>query len=331
MTPFVNADGHPLNLVGIFKKQPVFLVSGGPSFASVDVEPLTEPGIITLGLNNSAKSFRPKLWTCVDDPSHFIRSIFFDPTIMKFVPYDLRDKFIFDSDKWEFTSLKVRDCPNAVYYKRNNKFNAETYLTEDTINWGAHKDHGGCRSVFLASMKILYVLGFTEVYLLGVDFKMTPEQTYHFDQSRSNGSVKGNNNSYAKMNERFHALKPIFDRAGYSVFNCNPDSGLTAFSHLPYEEALCRSRMGIDFINEKTSGLYDRAANERKNSDRRCERFVHDKWKAFPFKKLKAGMVFKLFEPDGTPVVDLGTTEWEATTSARKQSGKWEIMKRIRK
>jgi hypothetical protein len=44
------------------------------------------------------------------------------------------------------------------------------------------------------------------------------------------------------------------------VYNCNPDSGLQAFDHLPYETAIRNSLAEFDFVdlaNERTNGLYD--------------------------------------------------------------------------
>jgi hypothetical protein len=79
-----------------------------------------------------------------------------DPTIMKFVPICHASKFIFNSDEWKFMDVRVGDCPNIVYYKRNEHFKAKQFLWEDCINWGNHKDHGGGRSVMLAAIRILF-------------------------------------------------------------------------------------------------------------------------------------------------------------------------------
>jgi len=68
-----------------------FLLCGGPSFAGLDHGPLMQPGVLTIGVNNAVRSFRPQLWVGVDPPEHFIRSIWLDPTMMKFTPRQFGD------------------------------------------------------------------------------------------------------------------------------------------------------------------------------------------------------------------------------------------------
>lgn len=223
--------------------------------------------MLTIGLNNSVKTFRPKLWTCVDDPANFIISTWLDPTIQKFVPISHIDKTLFDSNRWKMTDVKVGDCPNVWFYKRNERFNADQYLWEDTVNWGNHSDLGGGRSVLLASLRILFLLGVRKVFLLGVDMEMNAEKKYHFEQDRSSGSIRGNNSTYRLLQERFTALRPKFEDAGYHVYNCNPASKLTAFDHVPFEEAIRQARHPLfpdDVAAERTEGLYDRKDKERR-------------------------------------------------------------------
>lgn len=48
---------------------------------------------------------------------------------------------------------------------------------------------------------------------------------------------------------------------------------------------------------------------------RTVERLVHGKWVPVEFMDLKSGCTFRLFESDGTPVVDQkGKTEWIAAS-----------------
>lgn len=254
------ADHHPLWLGDLYRGRSAFLICGGPSFASLDHEPLRRPGVLTMGLNNSVKTFRPNLWVSVDDPSHFIRSIWLDPVILKFVPICHAEKPIFDNDAWQWTEAKVRDCPAVVYYKRNEHFRPRQFLWEDTLNWGNHKRQGGGRSVMLPAIRILFLLGVRRVFLLGADFTMTPTTKYHFPQQRSASSIRGNNSTYAKLNDWFAALRPLFAAEGFDVFNCNEASRLTAFDFIRYEEALSHVMGplgGINLAAERTEGLYD--------------------------------------------------------------------------
>lgn len=268
---FFTRDKWPEPLVDKYRGASAFLINSGPSFATLDHSKLRQPGILTMGLNNSVKSFRPHLWTCVDNPQNFLKSTWDDPAIHKIVPISHIDKPLWDSydGRWQATDYKVADCPNVTYYKRNERFKADQYLFEDTINWGNHTNMGGGRSVMLAAIRILFLLGIRRVFLLGADFNMKAgEKNYHFEQARSNSSVKGNNSTYKMLQERFTLLRPIFEDNGYHVFNCNSASQLTAFEHMPFDEAieLARNRVPADLSKEKSEGLYDRLANEKKEN-----------------------------------------------------------------
>lgn len=259
-------DHHPLWLGDMYRGRSAFLIAGGPSFSKIDHTKLHSPGLLTMGLNNSAKTFRPNLWVSVDSPDHFIRSIWLDPTIQKFVPICHASKFIFDSDAWQFMDIRVGDCPNVVYYKRNEHFQAKQFLWEDCINWGNHKKHGGGRSVMLAAIRILFILGIRQVYLLGVDFTMDQTQKYHFDQDRTSSSITGNNSAYEQLNSRFTELRPLFEEQNFHIYNCNPASGLKAFDFVTFEDAIreVRAEFGdIDVATERTKGLYDTPAKDK--------------------------------------------------------------------
>lgn len=301
---FFTAEGHNLWLGDTYRGGSLFLISSGPSTRDMDLAPLGQPGIITMGLNNSPRRFRPNMWSCVDSPSSFMRSIWLDPTIQKFIPICSADKPIFDNDsiverdasgniivdkdgkavlhddKGKFLQregnqvLRVRDCPNMVYYRRNEHFRANQFLWEDTINWGNHGDLGGARSIFIVTLRLAYLLGFRRLYLLGVDFNMSPDQKYSFAQDRSPSSIRGNNSSYAAIMKRCDELQPLFLKEGYEVFNCNPKSALKAFPHKPLDEAIAETLKGfwhggtpIDTERENTEGLYDREDRTKKQAE----------------------------------------------------------------
>jgi hypothetical protein len=205
-----------------------------------------------------------------DDPGNFIKSIWLDPKITKFVPFDHAEKPIFDNEKWEMTDIMVGECPNVLFYRRNEHFDPSQYLNESTFNWGEHSDskdalgNKGGRSVMLVAIKLLYYLGVRNIFLLGCDFKMDENTKYHFDQDRSTGSQKGNNSTYHILKSRFDALKPYFDQVGLNVYNCNPDSGLKTFPFMSFQDAVNIATKDIPNIyTERTSGLYDRKANEK--------------------------------------------------------------------
>lgn len=278
-----NRDGLNIFQGDHYKGTSAFLILGGPSFGELingsstfngkltsNRELLNYPGFITMAVNNSVKTFRPNLWTCVDNPQNFIKSIWLDPKIAKYVPFDHTEKKIFDNESWKEMDTLVGECPNTYFYRRNEHFNPAQFLKEGSFNWGEHSDsldelgNKGGRSVFLVAIKLLYYLGVRNIFLLGCDFKMDENTKYHFEQDRSTGSQKGNNSTYKILEKRFEALLPHFQEVGLNVFNCNPDSGLKVFPMLSFTEAIHLGTLGIpDIKTERTAGLYDRKANEK--------------------------------------------------------------------
>jgi len=261
-----NSNNEIINLRNSYVNSSCFFIGGGPSFENIDKDKLNSPGIITVGVNNSVKTFRPDIWVSVDDPTHFIKSIWLDGKIKKIVPIEYVNRKIFDNDKWEESNILVKDCPNVLFFKRNEEFNENTYLTEDTVNWGNPASKGGSRSVMLAALKILYYLGFKNVFLLGVDFKMNPTYKYHFSQDRTVNSLNGNNKTYMTLIDRFTKLKPYFDKDNFNVYNCNEESELKVFPYKSFDNAIEFSLDGFpkDLKNERTEGLYERIAMEKK-------------------------------------------------------------------
>ena len=262
---FFTRDGATISLTGQYRGASAFLVASGPSFNDIPKEELRKVWAMTL--NNASTSYRGQANCTVDDPSRFNLSMWMDPTIQKFVPLSHFEKPLWDNrylrengeglQKWERSAMRVGDCPNVVGYRRNEKFDAAQWLQEDSVNWGNHKKYGGGRSVMLAALRILFLLGFRRVYLLGVDFDMSAETRYHFDEERSGSAVRGNNTTYAKLQQRFAELQPYFLQAGFVVKNCNPNSRLEAFPKMGFSEAIDEATRDLgSYSEERTNGMY---------------------------------------------------------------------------
>jgi hypothetical protein len=269
MPHFFTREGSALPLMGNYRGAKAFLICNGPSFNSIDKDKLSD--CFTMGINNGVASYRPNLWCCVDDPARFIKSTWLDPKITKFVPYDHSEKELWNNEEYCELGMRVGDCPNVLYFKRNEKFHASRWLFESTLNWGDHKRYGGGRSVLLPALRILFLLGFRTVYLLGCDLHMhkdepgkdlegkdTFKNNYHFNEGRSKGAVNGNNSTYKKMiGTYFPALKPEFEKHGFNVYNCNPDSALKVFDYVPFDDAVANAlNMYPEIRNPKTEGSY---------------------------------------------------------------------------
>ena len=293
---FFTREGSEINLDGQYKGASIFFIGNGPSFVKLNREFLSLPGVTTFGINNGAKTFRPNFWASVDEPDRFLKSIWLDPKITKFIPYGNFEKFIFDNENWQPTNIRAGTCPNVIGYRRNEKFVASRFLKESHFNWGNSKENGGCRSVMLPALRIMYILGFRKVYLLGVDLAMSQNYTYHFDEQRANSAIQNNNNTYDRlMGEYLPQLKPYFDQEGFQVFNCNPNSNLKVFPFVSYEDAIkeATSKLG-DVTNERVWGLY---AKPEERMQWKQEASIEQKPHLETLKKLERGEVIAVQKP----------------------------------
>jgi len=269
---FVSKSGKPANIVDQYKGATAFLIMNGPSLKSIDRGPLKF--VHTMCVNNGPKALMPKLrpnfWTCVDGPDKFLYTVWNDPTITKFAPKSARHKPLWNSDLDMPAGVTVDQCPNVIYYERNTHFKPDEYLTEDSVNWGNSKhnedENGrkGCRSCMMAAIKILYLAGFRKIYLLGADFNMDENNHYAFDQGRKSSAVRNNQTTYKQLNWRFKRMKEHFKANGLEIYNCNPDSKLTAFDHVPYNDAIADALSHVHdwkhYVHgklENTAGLYE--------------------------------------------------------------------------
>lgn len=232
-----------------------FLVCGGPSLNDIPREALAERGVYSLGINNAAAHVPVSAFTASDPPMKFHHGIFEDPKIMKFLPKpklahgrgQLRMRG--PDGKLVASGRTTAQCPNVWGYERRSWLSPdETWFTETSAAWGNHKEGvaktGEPKTVctMLLGMRILQYLGARTIFLLGVDFAMSPARgetgNYAFGEQKHADACGSNNEQYAVVNRWLIQLRPVFERFGFQVFNCNPRSHLRAFDYVPFDEAL---------------------------------------------------------------------------------------------
>lgn len=264
---YVDRNRKPLNLLDHFRGAHLFLILSGPSSKSLDLNKLNRRGVLTMGVNNSPAVFRPNLWSYVDPSKKFHQGIWFDPYILKLVPEKrFKDKIRVKNEKGEFvfTKERVTSVPNMVGYRRNAFFNPETWLSEDSVNWGNSlksseaNGHPRVLSVMLGALKQAYYLGIRRLYLIGCDFRMKLDnpQNYAFPQTRTLDAIGSNNAAYYNIANLLKMLKPKFDEAGYEIFNCYEDSGLKVFPYMSFDEAVAHATKRVPDTLD-TEGWYD--------------------------------------------------------------------------
>ncbi len=275
---------HPAGMAGLYRGASCFLVLGGPSIKSMDMELLRKRGVLIMSVNNCPAGLpdgiRPHIWTHSDPTGKFHDSIWRDPSILKFTPVKrwnskysegaktkdgdqklngLRKRRA-DGDGFEALEdgICARDMPAIFGYHRNANFCPDHYMHEPTFNMGNDKQHSegtkGSKpngwdhviNTMFTAVRLAYYLGVGTLYLVGADFTMNPDEPYSFGQGKHGGGCNSNNGAYAKMATMFTALRPLFDEAGFTVRNCTPNSGLWAFEYISLEAAITEATEGFE-------------------------------------------------------------------------------------
>lgn len=248
-----------------------FLVCGGPSLKTFDLELLRGRGVVSLAINNAAGYAPVTAWTFSDPQYKFHWGQFTDPKVITFCPAPklcrhVRVKVPGAPDGFEFSDLRVQDCPNTWGYSRKTVFDAETFLTTPYAHWGFGGKQGTDRSftnlnTMFLGLRLLCYLGLKTIFLVGVDFNREPGSWYAWAQD------KGGGGAWHKSIELCRRLRPVFEAAGISVYNCNPESRLTVWPHHDYEAAIAHARGPVPPEPFDLAGWYEkgpvREARER--------------------------------------------------------------------
>lgn len=265
----------PSGLDGRFAGQKLFVVGGGPSLSGIDVSEMHRTRAMILAMNNAGAipGLRPHFWTCTDGAEHFHPNIWTDPAIRKIVPMKLGNDKIRRKRDGQFAPLgaRVRECPSVSFFELGRRFDRRRFLPEPCVTWGnppgvpCTEGHQSGRSVMLVAIKLAFVLGFSEVYLVGVDFRMEQARPYAFPQDKNpvfdadgkmmSDPIGTNNRSYRITADRLRAILPYTQRAGMSIWTANPESHLDVYGRITYGMAVQRARVGLE-LDPDLSGWY---------------------------------------------------------------------------
>lgn len=266
--------------------RPSFLVCGGPSANDLDLSLLRKRGLWSIAVNNMAAYFHANAFVCSDPPSKFHDGIWLDPTIMKLLPFPkLTDRSnrgsIRTKGKDGFSLIKkadgkyfcTADCPNVWGFGRRTWWGFDdTFFTDPEAAWGNGNTgviRTGNPKVFctmLLAIRLLYYLGSRRIFLVGVDFNIKSDAGYAFQQSRTPEAVNSNTQQYGVVNYGLCEMvrNGVFAKAGVEIYNCNPQSGLRAFPHVPYAAAVKSALVGFPTEPFDISGWYEKPQENKK-------------------------------------------------------------------
>ena len=251
-------DNRPVDLQGLYRGGTAFLVLGGPSLQIMPLDRLAARGVLIASYNNNPAALpppiRPHIWLHNDKPCKMHDSLWRDPSILKFSPVrewrggDSKGKYknvrTRDRDGFHPYARKAVDLPGVIGFTRTSHFDPDRWLSEPSLNNGNCKRSAARNgwphiiNTMFQSLKLLWLLGFDRVYLIGADFRMDPDRPYAFAEHKSEGGVRANNEGFRKMDTMLAALAPRLVEGGMSVYNATPGSGLRAFPTIGFIEAV---------------------------------------------------------------------------------------------
>lgn len=194
-----------------------------------------------MGINNAGAYAPCSAMTFGDPQWKFHFGAHLDGKTLTFAPYgkcghQIRAKL--PDGTFRQLNMPLALAPGVVAYGRSSRWNAATFLTTTWAHWGpggrcsdANRALGKLASMMLG-FRLLHYLGCPSIYLIGADFWNTNEQGYAWASERSGG-----NRQFAKQNAMLAQLKPVFDAAGFRVYNATPGSKCDVFPMVSFDDA----------------------------------------------------------------------------------------------
>lgn len=216
------------DLADIFFGQTMFIIGGHPSIKNMPLDLLTQPGVLTMALNNVPFVFpKPTVWLTADKPSCYGGHIYHRPDIIKLARLDSSLDVPSGSDK------QLRTFPNMLFYE----LNAEKYTPENFLSPGV--DFAWQKSVFPISIQMAWRLGIRKLFLVGCAFWTSMAASYAWDVRLTEKQKTNNQLTYNADVSYFAGLKPYLDANGFEVISCTPDSRINDFcKFIPLAEAV---------------------------------------------------------------------------------------------
>ncbi len=268
-----------------------WLVGGGPSLTSEVAEQIARSPIPRMAVNLAGTGLlRPAFWTAYDPTVRFLKSIYLDPGVMKFV-HERRAMDLVPETTW-----KVCECPNLYLFEGDRQRGFQRFVSE------GHRRIVDWNDSFVQAIDILFQLGFRRIYLAGCDLHIRasaelckkaanrgvelsaerslsevvaacekkgmlrselsecdPGTLYHFDQAKSFRAAVATDQHYMRVVQYLRLSRRSIAMAGLELISVTPGSRLNDYfayrSPQQVSEELEQSIGGPGM--EKTDGLYE--------------------------------------------------------------------------
>lgn len=267
-----------------------WLIGGGPSLKRADIELLKQSPAPKMCINLAGTGLiRPTFWTSYDPTQRFMRSVYLDAGIMKFVHRRRATDIVPE------TTYKVSDCPNLYFFDGDNQRGFHDFLSpnhQTIVDWN---------DSMVQAIDILYQLGFRTIYLLGCEMQISPSeemvdyarkrnvdyrpekllgdfvreceakgigqselcelqwpQQYHFEQRKPLEAAAATDFHYFRVAQFLRLSRCAMSRAGMKLVSVTAQSRLNDFFDVQSQEEASRQileQVG-DPCSEQTAGRY---------------------------------------------------------------------------
>jgi len=268
----LHADGavQPADLRDQFAgptRTPCWLIGGGPSLADLPTASIAASPIPKFAVNLAGHGLlRPTFWTSYDPTIRFHRSIYLDPSIIKFVH---RCRAM---DLVPGTTFKVCEAPSTLFFHRAPQLGYRDFLApraEAIVDW---------QDSLVQAIDLAYRLGFRTLYLAGCDMCVRPSaqqlevarsvgvdhrpgeplkefldrcrragltageldpletgRQYHFDEAKPLAAAVQTDLHYFRVAQYLRLARRAIALAGLEIISVTPHSRLN--DHFPYRSA----------------------------------------------------------------------------------------------
>jgi len=210
---------------------------------------MAEPGIVKIGMNNSALIIKPNYWISSDEPACFSREIIYDQSYWKFGGYSRCDSRI-DGKPWKY-------YPSTFFYGVDQRFDYNNFLFK-------RKEFVWWKNTWFIALQFAYRLGFRTIYSIGSEFKISKESQYAFGSNLTDKEIDINALLYTQTIERMEKLKPHFEECKLRFVSCSKASPLAdIFEYLDPEQAVIRCTTQVPIEQDPSSLPHSKTLHEK--------------------------------------------------------------------
>tara|TARA_B110000971_G_C20011800_1_gene501920 strand:+ start:941 stop:1702 length:762 start_codon:yes stop_codon:yes gene_type:complete len=220
-----------------------FIVGNGPSLNAHNLDLLKNEysfGVNSIFLKTKDTGFRPSFYTVED--GHVV-----DDNLEAIRDYDVDHKFILAHYRDKFPGAEdiLWLSADLGFYRDSHPFGGTARFSRDA----AHVVYAG-QSVTHINLQIAFYLGFSEVYLIGMDFHYdkpesvitqgltwisTEDDPNHFDPSYFGAGKKWHDPQLDKVALNYQLARRVFERNGRKIFNATHGGKLEIFERADYD------------------------------------------------------------------------------------------------